>query len=124
MRAVRTTNPTTTVGTVRLNDTRRFPRRFGSSRVTRRPALNEEDVEWMIAEFKPWVTDETGARKCDAYMRENYGRAFSLEKAKTVLDSIKADHAKLPGNVPWTTPKTWPGMLLILERCGERIGDN
>jgi len=87
-------------------------------------ALSEEDVEWMIAEFKPWVTDETGARKCDAYMRENYGRAFSLEKAKTALDSIKADHAKLPGNLPWTTPKTWPGMLLILERCGDRIGDN
>jgi hypothetical protein len=75
----------------------------------------------MCVEFAPWVKDAAGAEKCDAYMRENYGRAFDLEKAKVAIAALKADHAKVPGNIPWSTPKTWPGMLLILERCGEKI---
>ena len=87
-------------------------------------ALTNEEVEFMVENFKPWVTDEESARKCDAYMREKHAspRAFNLEKARAVLDSLKADHAKLPEAAgPFSLPKTWPGMSLVLERCGDSL---
>jgi len=98
--------------------------RARSFRRARVAALTKEDVEFMVENFKPWVTDEESARKCDAYMREKHAspRAFNLEKARAVLESLKADHAKLPEAAgPFSLPKTWPGMSLVLERCGDSI---
>ena len=94
------------------------------ARRARVAALTNEEVEFMVENFKPWVTDEESARKCDAYMREKHAspRAFNLEKARAVLDSLKADHAKLPEAAgPFSLPKTWPGMSLVLERCGDSL---
>ena len=94
------------------------------ARRARVAALTDEEVEFMVENFKPWVTDEESARKCDAYMREKHAspRAFNLEKARAVLDSLKADHAKLPEAAgPFSLPKTWPGMSLVLERCGDSL---
>ena len=109
----------------------RAPRRAGArarsirrARRARVAALTNEEVEFMVENFKPWVTDEESARKCDAYMREKHAspRAFNLEKARAVLDSLKADHAKLPEAAgPFSLPKTWPGMSLVLERCGDSL---
>ena len=44
-----------------------------------------------------------------------------LEKAKVVLESIKADHMKYTPKIPFALPKTYPGFLLILERSSDKV---
>lgn len=104
-----------------------------SARVTRRTftrraigartrALSEDEVAFMIREFSPWVTDEEGARKCDAYMREKYGLRFNLAKAEVVVRSLREEHAKLPAAAgPFEMPKLFPGFLGVFERCGDDV---
>ena len=46
---------------------------------------------------------------------------FDLEKAKVVLESIKADHMKYTPKIPFALPKTYPGFLLILERSSDKV---
>jgi len=86
-----------------------------------RSALDDETVQFMIENLSPWITDAEGANKSYDYMLKTHNRRFNLDKARRVIDQLKTDHAKLPGNLPFKLPKTWPGMLLVLERCGDLV---
>lgn len=91
-------------------------------RGVRARALSEEEVAFMIRELTPWVMDEAGARKCDAYMREKHGLKFNLAKAEVVVRSLREEHAKLPAAAgPYEMPKLFPGFLGVFERCADDI---
>ena len=67
--------------------------------------------QWMAVNYQPWVNSPEDA--------EN--REFDLEKAKSVLVLIKADHAKqYRDRVPFALPKRYPGFLHVLERSSVR----
>ena len=78
-------------------------------------------LQWMALNYRPWVKSEADAAKCLNHLREKEGRVFNLDKAKEVLDSVKADHVKFYPNIPFKLPKTYPGFLLILERSSDKI---
>ena len=78
-------------------------------------------LQWMCLNYRPWIKSEEDATKCLAHLRDKEGREFNLEKAKTVLDSIKADHQKYTPQIPFELPKVWPGFLLILERSSDKV---
>ena len=91
------------------------------ARGTKRCALGEDDVAFMVKEFQPWVRNAEEANKCYEYMKRTYECEFSLTKAREVMASLRAEHAKLPEAAgPFRLPKTWPGFLHVLERCSER----
>jgi len=97
-------------------------RRVARGTVSKRCALGDDDVEFMVREFQPWVKDAEGAAKCYEYMKVNHECEFSLSKARVVMASLRAEHAKLPEAAgPFALPKTWPGFLHVLERCSERV---
>ena len=83
--------------------------------------LDDDTALFMVENLQPWVTDVEGANKSYEYMLKQHGRRFNVEKATRVIASLKAEHAKIPGNLPFCLPKTWPGMLLVLERCGDKV---
>ena len=62
----------------------------------------------MALNYRPWVKSEADAAKCLNHLREKEGRVFNLDKAKEVLDSVKADHVKFYPNIPFKLPKTLP----------------
>ena len=78
-------------------------------------------TQWMCLNYRPWVNSEEDAAKCLAYLRDKEGREFNLEKAKAVLESIKADHQKWKPQIPFELPKQYPGFLLILQRSSDKI---
>lgn len=78
-------------------------------------------LQWMALNYRPWVKSEEDAAKCLNHLREKEGRVFNLDKAKQVLDSVKADHVKFYPNIPFKLPKTYPGFLLILERSSDKV---
>jgi len=87
-------------------------------------ALTEEQalVQWMCINYRPWVKDEEGAVKCINFMKEKEGRMIKLEKAKEVMESIKADHKKqYQERIPFELPKMWPGFQHILSRSSDPI---
>lgn len=86
--------------------------------------LMNEEVEFMVENFKFWVMDEESVCKCDVYMCEKYVllRVFNLEKVWVVLDLLKVDYVKLFEVVGlFSLSKTWFGMFLVLERCGDLL---
>ena len=56
-------------------------------------------LQWMALNYHPWVKSEADAAKCLNHLREKEGRVFNLDKAKEVLDSVKADHVKFYPNI-------------------------
>jgi len=77
---------------------------------------------FMVREFFPWVKSVDDARKCMKFMVENEKLNFNLEKAERVMSELKASHwALYRERLPFETPKTWPGMQLVLQRCSDRI---
>ena len=87
-------------------------------------ALTEEQalVKWMCINYRPWVKDEEGAVKCINFMKEKEGRMIKLEKAKEVMESIKADHKKqYQERIQFELPKMWPGFQHILSRSSYPI---
>ena len=58
----------------------------------------------MALNDRPWVKSEADAAKCLNHLREKEGRVFNLDKAKEVLDSVKADHVKFYPNIPFKPP--------------------
>ena len=101
---------------------RRPRRNDGPSRI-RAGSDGAEDLalQWMALNYHPWVKSEADAAKCLNHLREKEGRVFNLDKAKEVLDSVRADHVKFYPNIPFKLPKTYPGFLLILERSSDTI---
>ena len=111
-----------------LRSRRPRARRAGSRTPTRASSTQEagetgDDLahQWMALNYRPWVKSEADAAKCLAHLRATEGRvALDLEKAKVVLESIKADHMK-HAEIPFALPKTYPGFLLILERSSDKV---
>ena len=111
-----------------LRSRRPRARRAGSRTPTRASSTQEagetgDDLahQWMALNYRPWVKSEADAAKCLAHLRATEGRVFDLEKAKVVLESIKADHMKYTPKIPFALPKTYPGFLLILERSSDKV---
>lgn len=71
----------------------------------------------------PWVADEEGARKCLAFLRAEENLELNVEKADGVLASLREEHERQYPRVPWELPKTWPGMLHVLRRSSDKLGD-
>jgi len=92
----------------------------GAEAGARGESATETLEQWMVANYFPWVKTEEDAGKCLAMLRDKEGRDFNLDKAKTVLESVQADHKKWQRDIPFSLPKRWPGMLLILERSSDR----
>jgi hypothetical protein len=70
---------------------------------------------------KPHLSpSQEDATKCLKFLRDKEGREFNLAKAKTALDSIKADHQKWSPQIPFKRPTRYPGFLLILERSSDK----
>ena len=68
------------------------------------------------------MKDEEGAVKCINFMKEKEGRMIKLEKAREVMESIKADHNKqYQERIPFELPKMWPGFQHILSRSSDPI---
>ena len=87
-------------------------------------ALSEEQalIQWMCANYAPWVKDKEGAVKCINFMKEKEGRMIKLGKAAEVLESVKADHKKqYQDRIPFELPKLWPGFQLILYRSSDPL---
>jgi hypothetical protein len=77
--------------------------------------------QWMAVNYQPWVNSPEDAEKCLKHLRDVENREFDLEKAKSVLVLIKADHAKqYRDRVPFALPKRYPGFLHVLERSSVR----
>jgi hypothetical protein len=111
--AAATFRPTASVARIRTSR--------GRAAVRVRATLDDETVQFMIDNLSPWIKDVEGANKSYEYMLREHNRRFNLDKARKVIEQLKTDHAKIPGNLPFKLPKTWPGMLLVLERCGDLV---
>ena len=75
----------------------------------------------MTANYRPWIKSEEDAVKCLAHIRKTEGLILNVEKAASVLASIKADHEKsTPKDVPFKLPQIYPGFLLILQRSSDK----
>jgi len=73
--------------------------------------------QWMALNYRPWINSESDAEKCLNHLSKTENRVFDLERAKEVLDSVKADHNKqYQDRIPFELPKRYPGFLHILER--------
>jgi hypothetical protein len=77
-------------------------------------------IAFMTANYRPWIKSEEDAVKCLAHIRKTEGLILNVEKAASVLASIKADHEKsTPKDVPFKLPQIYPGFLLILQRSSD-----
>ena len=78
-------------------------------------------IAFMTANYRPWIKSEEDAVKCLAQIRKTEGLILNVEKAASVLASIKADHEKsTPKDVPFKLPQIYPGFLLILQRSSDK----
>jgi len=90
------------------------------------PASQEE--AFCVRHFRQWTPTPDEARKCLSFLRERERRVFVLERAAAVVASLREDHeARYPLHLPaaerpeWEAPKTWPGFLLVLQRCSTAL---
>jgi hypothetical protein len=111
---------------LRVRAPRRAVRAARTARASSDDTARSADAEslthqWMCLNYRPWIKSEEDARKCLAHLEEKENRVFDLERAKEVLDSIKADHVKqYQQRIPFELPKRYPGFLLILERSSAK----
>eukprot|EP00238_Polyblepharides_amylifera_P001692 CAMPEP_0196573520 /NCGR_PEP_ID=MMETSP1081-20130531/3416_1 /TAXON_ID=36882 /ORGANISM="Pyramimonas amylifera, Strain CCMP720" /LENGTH=161 /DNA_ID=CAMNT_0041891259 /DNA_START=48 /DNA_END=533 /DNA_ORIENTATION=- len=79
------------------------------------------NVAFMVAEMGPWIKSSEDAEKCLKFLLEKEQLVFKLEKAERVIQGLKEDHHdRYRDRVPFNLPKSWPGMLMIFQRCSEK----